>query len=114
MTILQIIQYAFLILSILTGLISLFVPLAVRGFTGLEAPGVRGISEIRAILGGTFIGLGLAPFLFNTPAAYRAVGLTFICIAVARAASIVIDRSFAWSNIASLSVEALAGIVLVL
>ena len=114
MTILQILQYIGLILSILAGLVSLLAPLAVQDFTGLSVPGARGLSEIRAILGGTFIGLGLAPFVFNTPAAYQAVGLTYICIALSRLASIFMDRSFAASNIASLIVEALVGVILLL
>ena len=59
MTVLQILQILAAILTILTGLISLIVPRSVQGFTGLKAPGPRGLAEIRAILGGAFIGLGL-------------------------------------------------------
>jgi hypothetical protein len=57
---LQIVQIIFAIATIATGLVSLAVPRSVRGFTGLDGSNARGITEIRAILGGAFIGLGAA------------------------------------------------------
>ena len=51
-----------------TGLLAFFKPTATYGFIGLNANGVRGVSEIRAIFGGLFIGLGIAPlFLGELP-----------------------------------------------
>ena len=101
-------------LTIVTGLISLIRPQTVMGFTGLAVPGVRGITEIRAVLGGAFIGLGAAPLVLDATAAYQMLGITYLAIAVARAAGIALDRSFERSNWISLAFEIAAGIILVL
>jgi hypothetical protein len=114
MTVLQILKVLLAVFTIGTGLISLVRPRSVTGFTGLAAPGARGITEIRAVLGGAFIGLGLAPLILGAPAAYRALGITYLAIAVARIVGLALDRSSERSNWISLAVEIGAGIVLVL
>jgi hypothetical protein len=114
MTFLKILQVLVAIGTIATGLISLVRPRSVQGFTGLEAPGPRGITEIRAILGGAFIGLGLAPLVLGAPAAYQMLGITYLAIAVARVAGIALDKSLERSNWISLVVEIAAGLILVL
>jgi len=102
------------IATILTGLVSLIWPLKVQGFTGLTAPGGRGITEIRSILGGLFIGLGIAVFVLGTRETYQMLGIMYLVIGVVRAVSIAIDRSPEQSNIISLIVEIVFGIILVL
>ena len=114
MTVLEILKIVMAIVTIATGLISLIRPRAVQGFTGLTAPGPRGITEIRAILGGAFVGLGLAPLILGVPAAYQMLGIVYLVIAVARIAGIALDRSAERSNWISLVVEIVAGIILVL
>ena len=114
MAFLQILKIVMAVGTIATGLISLIRPRAVQGFTGLSAPGPRGITEIRAILGGAFIGLGLAPLILGAPAAYVMLGITYLVIAVARIAGIALDKSSEGSNWISLVVEIVAGIILVL
>jgi hypothetical protein len=52
MTVLEILKIIAAIGTIATGLFSLVRPRAIFGFTGLSAPGPRGITEIRAVLGG--------------------------------------------------------------
>jgi hypothetical protein len=94
-----------------TGVLALVKPTAVYGFTGLTAEGARGISEIRAIFGGLFIGLGAAPFIFGE-AAYPVLGAGYLAIAVTRLASIIIDQSFASSNWISLGIEIVIAIIL--
>ena len=111
---LQILKIIAAIATVVTGLISAVGPQSVSGFTGLSAPGPRGITEIRAVLGGVFIGLGLAPFILNAPAAYRTVGVMYLAVAVVRAVSIVIDKSAVQSNIISLIVEIVFGVILVI
>jgi len=96
-----------------TGLLALAKPSAAYDFIGLNAEGPRGVSEIRAIFGGLFIGLGLAPF-FLGPSAYRMLGIGYLAIAVARLFSIVIDQSYAQSNWISLDIEIVLGVILVL
>ena len=102
------------IATVLTGAISLFWPLRVQGFTGLEARGSRGVTEIRAILGALFIGLGGAVLYFNEPMAYQILGITYLAIAVARGVSMFADRSVEQSNVISLVTEVVIGIILVL
>jgi hypothetical protein len=113
MTALEIIKIIAAIGTILTGAISLARPRSVQGFTGLSAPGARGITEIRAVLGGAFIGLGAAPLLLNTPAAYQMLGITYLAIGLARIIGIFLDRSTERSNYISLVVEIVFGILLV-
>jgi hypothetical protein len=51
-----------------TGLLAFVKPTATYGFIGLNANGARGVSEIRAIFGGLFIALGVAPFFLGAAA----------------------------------------------
>lgn len=114
MTILEIVQIILAVSTIATGLVSLIRPKSVKGFTGLSAPGPRGITEIRAVLGGAFIGLGLAPLVLSAPAAYKMLGITYLVIFVSRAAGMALDKSFERSNWISLAFEIVAGVVLLL
>jgi hypothetical protein len=114
MTLLEIVQIVAAVLTIATGLISLLRPRSVLGFTGLAVPGARGVSEIRSILGGGFVGLGAAPLILGQAAAYQMLGIAYLAIGVARAASIVVDRSTERSNLISLVVEIVFGVLLLL
>jgi hypothetical protein len=114
MNILKVLQIIAVIATILTGLVSMIWPLRVQGFTGLTAPGARGITEIRSILGGLFIGLGIAVFLLGTRETYQMLGIMYLAIAAVRAVSIVIDKSAEQSNTISLIAEIVLGIILVL
>ena len=71
MNILLILKIIAALLTAATGLLALIRPTAVYGFTGLTASGARGISEIRAIFGGLFIALGVAPFFFGNRVGHR-------------------------------------------
>jgi hypothetical protein len=113
MSILSILKIIAAILTAATGLLALVKPTAVYGFTGLNAVGARGISEIRAIFGGLFIALGVAPFFFGATA-YLVLGIGYLAISAARLLSIVIDRSKDSSNLISLAIEIVCGIILVL
>lgn len=99
--------------TVATGLLAFVKPTATYGFIGLNANGVRGVSEIRAIFGGLFIGLGLAPLLLGATA-YQMLGIGYLAIAVARTFSIVFDKSYAQSNIISLVIEIVLGAILIL
>ncbi len=99
--------------TIATGLLALVKPSAVYGFIGLFANGPRGISEIRAVFGGMFIGLGMSPLLLGNTA-YVMLGYAYLAIAIARLFSIMYDRSFAQSNWLSLAIEFVFGTILIL
>jgi hypothetical protein len=96
-----------------TGLLAFLKPSAAYGFTGLTANGPRGVSEIRAVLGGLFIALGAAPLFLGQPA-YLMLGIGYLAIAAARVFSILFDKSYAQSNLISLGIEILLGIILVI
>lgn len=112
MDILLVLKIIAALATVATGFFALLKPSAAYGFTGLSAEGVRGLSEMRSIFGGLFIGLGIAPFLLGE-AGYTMLGIGYVAIAVARAVSIVYDRSYAQSNIISLVTEIVLGIILV-
>jgi hypothetical protein len=99
--------------TILTGVVSLFWPRSVIGFTGLNPAGGRGITEIRAVLGAGFVGLGAAALAFGE-GAYLALGVMYLAVGAVRAISMVVDRSVVQSNVISLIVEIAFGVVLVL
>ena len=100
--------------TIATGLVSLIRPRSVTGFTGLSASGPRGITEIRAVLGGFFVALGAIPLILNVPETYQMLGITYLVVAVVRTASMIIDKSVMQSNIISVIAEIIFGIILVL
>jgi hypothetical protein len=111
---LLILKYVAAIATILTGAVSLIWPLRVRGFTGLEVVGGRGVTEIRSILGGFFVGLGAAVLLLNDPIAYQTLGITYLVVAVVRTISMFIDKSVVQSNIISVIAEVILGVILIL
>ena len=111
MSVLLVLKIIISLATAATGLLAFFKPDAVYGFTGLTAPGARGVSEIRAIFGGLFIALGVAPIVFNQ---YRLLGIAYLAIAVTRAISMVLDKSYAQSNIISLVIEIVFGVILVI
>lgn len=103
------------VLTIATGLLAGIRPSAVPGFTGLRVAGPRGVTEIRSIFGGLFIGVGAYPLAVGEPATYRMLGAMYLAIGAARLISMLIDRSL-WetSNLVSLAVEIVLGAVLIL
>jgi len=114
MTILSILKIIAAIGTIATGLLALLRPTSIDGFTGITATGPRGITEIRAIFGGLFIGLGIAALLLNTDSAYQMLGITYAAIAVVRVVSMFLDQSIENSNIISTVVEVAFAVILIL
>jgi len=112
MKILLILKVIVSVATAATGLLALVKPTAIYDFTGLTASGARGISEIRAIFGGLFIALGIAPLFFGNTG-YSMLGIGYLTIAAVRLVSIFIDRSTASSNLISLAIEIGFGVILV-
>jgi len=96
------------------GALSIARPLAAEGFTGLKATGPRGISEIRSVLGGLFVGLGVAALVYRTSSAFGTLGIGYLGIALVRVASILADRAGTASNWVSLVSEIAFGVLLLL
>ena len=114
MSLLMILKLAAAGVTMVVGAISLIWPKKAASFTGLPVDSPRGTSEIRAILGGLFIGLGLAVLLFRSPGAYRTLGTGYLAIAAARAFSLFADDASTGSNWISLASEVVLGVLLVL
>lgn len=113
MNILMIFKIIASLATIATGLLALIKPSSIYGFTGLTANGPRGVSEIRSIFGGLFIGLGAAPLILGTTA-YVTLGYGYLAIAIARLFSIMFDKSYEQSNWLTLAIEFVLGIILIL
>ena len=114
MTLLSILKIVAAIGTLATGLLTLFWPHAAAQFVGLSPTGPRGTTEIRTTLGGTFIGLGMAPLLLGAPVAYQVLGIMYLEMAAIRLASLFIDRSQEQSNYISVALEIAFGVILVL
>jgi len=113
--ILQVLKIIGCIGTIGTGLLAAVRPSVVPGFTGLKTTGPRGVTEIRSIFGGLFIGVGVFPLIVGTPATYQMLGVMYLAIAAARVISMVVDGSLKESsNVISLVVEIVFGVILVL
>jgi hypothetical protein len=113
MGVLDILKVGAALVTVVTGLLAFVRPLAVLGFTGLGAPGPRGVTEIRAVLGGAFIGLGAAPLLLRTPGMFRMLGIVYLLIGATRIVGLILDRSVERSNLISLAVEIVFAAVLI-
>ena len=70
--------------------------------------------EVGLPVGGLFVALGAAPLFLKDPAAYRMLGIAYLVVAVVRTASMLIDKSVVQSNIISVVVEIVFGVILVL
>jgi hypothetical protein len=111
---LTVLKYVAVAVTLVTGLISIFWPGSIKGFTGLEASSPRATSEIRAVMGGVFVGLAVAVVLFRTPETFKMLGIAFAAIALVRAISIVVDHAAVQSNLISLASEIVLALILVL
>lgn len=109
---LRLLRYVVLAATVASGLVLLVRPESVSGFTGLAPDTARGITEIRAAMGGVFIALGLAPLLLKTPAE-RVLGLVYLAIAAVRTPFMFTDGSAGeQSNWISLAFEVAAAVIL--
>ena len=114
MNFIQILQIIAVVVTLMTGLYSLIQPKKIKGFTGLEASSPRATTEIRAVMGGTFVGLGIAALVFPLREVYLMLGITYAAIGAIRAVSMVVDKSMERSNVISLITEVILVVILVL
>lgn len=113
--ILQILKIISCIGTIGTGLLAAVRPSAVPGFTGLMTTGPRGVTEVRSIFGGLFIGVGAFPLIVGVPETYQMLGVMYLAIGTVRLVSMVVDGSLQEaSNLISLAVEIVFGVILLI
>lgn len=110
---LTVLKYVAVAVTLVTGVMSIFWPRSFSGFTGIEATSPRAVSEIRAVMGGVFLGLAIAVVIFRTPEVFKMLGIGFAAIALVRAISIVVDRATVQSNIISLASEVVLALILI-
>lgn len=79
-------------LSLAMGLVALAAPEAFAQRTGLVADGPLGRSELRALFGGVFVGIGLAALLLASPAAHLVGAAAFLGGAAAKLVSAALER----------------------
>lgn len=111
--ILQYLQYLACILTVIAGLFALLNPQRAVSLTGLVPQGGRGLTEIRAVMGGLYIALGVTPF-FLGEVTFTMLGIAYLAIGLVRLVSIFVDKSGTQSNWASLALEVVLGVILVL
>lgn len=114
MSVLEVLKMVVGLATIATGALAIARPQSISRFTGLVAPGPRGISEIRAWMGALLVGLGAAVVILRDPAAYRTLGIAYLTVAVTRSATMAADRTMTASMLAITAAEAVFGTVLVL
>lgn len=116
MDIVQLIKIAMAALTALIGVVGALRPDIAARFVGLgDKLSPRGAAEIRAVMGGLFIGLGVAPIVLNRNAAYVMLGMGYLAVGIVRTLSILIwDKDKSPSNTLSLVWEAVFGLALVL
>lgn len=114
MDFIQILKIFAVVVTLLTGLYSLIQPKKIKGFTGLEASSPRATTEIRAVMGGTFVGLGIAALIFPIREVFLMLAITYAAIGAIRGVSMVLDKSMEKSNLISLVTEVLLVVILVL
>ena len=96
------------------GIVSFLKPLMVGKLVGLTPSEPHGISEIRATLGGFFIGLGGFAVYSQNTVIYGAIGMGWVCAAIARVFSLMIDRKINKENIGGVFLEGGIGLLLLL
>jgi hypothetical protein len=96
------------------GIGGFFKPLMVAKLVGLTPLEPHGISEIRATLGGFFIGLGGFAVYSQNTVIYGAIGIGWVGAAIARVFSVIIDRKINKENIGGIILEGGIGLLLLL
>ena len=111
---LRVLQVIAALATIVVGVAALIWPSRITGFIGLEPTGPRGITELRAVLGGFFVALGAVPLLMGAPETYQMLGIAYLVVGVVRTISMLLDKSVMSSNLISIAFELVFGIILVL
>lgn len=78
--------------AVLLGAVGLLRPLVLAEATGLATSGLHGMSELRAVFGGTLGSIGLVCLITREPAAFLVGAAAFFGGGVAKLISLAIDR----------------------
>jgi hypothetical protein len=97
------------LLCLVAGIAALVVPEEFARRTGLVAVGPLGRSELRAVFGGVFVGIGLATLLVRTPDAHLVGGAGFLGGAAAKVLSAGLERGVLPAAVPGLVVDVVLG-----
>jgi len=114
MDFIQIIKWVAVALTLCFGLYAMIKPNALKRAAGLEATGPGGITEIRSLIGGTFVGLAVAAVILNSNTAFTMLGICYAAIAAIRIISMVLDKSVSRIGTLNLAIETILAILLVI
>jgi hypothetical protein len=101
------------VLTVVMGIVACLAPEAFARQTGLAADGPLGRSELRAVFGGVFIGIGLVTLALVSPAAHLVGAAAFLGGAAAKVASAVLERGVLPAALPGLLVDLLLGALFV-
>ena len=101
-------------ISVAAGVLGFLWPHQVSKTIGLGLPSRLALSEFRATYGGLFVGAGVAVLVIGSSDAARVLGAAWAGAFIARALSVVIDRSRSRENIAGLIIEAAVAALLLI
>lgn len=94
------------------GLLGLLAPARAAALVGIRADDALGRSEVRATYGGVFLGLGIACLALQRPDAYAVAGAAWLFAALARVASLAVERDASGKNLAGVLLEGAIGAAL--
>ncbi|RAM58442.1 hypothetical protein DS65_02205 [Mesotoga sp. SC_4PWL113PWK15] len=110
-----IIRFVVAVLTVVTGVYIVLKPESYAKLAEFSAGNARGKTEVKAIMGGTFIGLGVAPIvLLGAQISFLFLGIVYLFIAATRIMSIFVDKSLTFTNLITLLVEIAFGLIMVL
>jgi hypothetical protein len=96
-------------LSLTMGLVALAWPETFARRTGLVADGPLGRSELRALFGGVFVGIGIATLVLGSPAAHLVGAAAFLGGAAAKLLSTAFERGVMPAALPGLLVDLVLG-----
>jgi hypothetical protein len=102
------------VIIIKNGLFSALKLRMIKNRIGMETSSPRAITEIRAVWGGLYLGMGIAGSVFPIPEVYKLIGITYLVSNAIRGISLAIDKSIDRVNLQSISYEIILAIFLFL
>ena len=102
------------IATLMFGVWATLAPRKLLLLVGLAAQDGRGITEARVAFGAIYIGTGLTCLWFREQAVFAALGFAYLVMAGVRLVAIVRDQSSDRSNWASLALETVMGLLLLI
>jgi hypothetical protein len=100
------------VVTLALGLLGLLAPGRTAALVGVTADSALARSEVRATYGGVFVGLGTACLALRTPEAFAVAGAAWLFAALARVASLAVERDASARNLAGVIVEGGIGLAL--